>query len=73
VIVLKHYHKWGLASTNDVEFAAYKIEGDHLCNSIPSKYFILLMDQNVREFLGKIAEVPQNFTLTLLLRIWLQS
>jgi hypothetical protein len=31
------------------------------------------MDQNVREFLGKIAEVPQNFTLTLLLRKWLQS
>jgi hypothetical protein len=31
------------------------------------------MDQNVREFLGKIVEVPQNFTLTLLLRIWLQS
>jgi GMP synthase (glutamine-hydrolysing) len=32
-------------STNDVEFAAYKIEGSHLCDTISSKYFILLMDQ----------------------------
>jgi GMP synthase (glutamine-hydrolysing) len=60
-----------LASTHDVEFAAYKIEGKPLMqfNTI-QEVFILLMDQNVGKLLVKIAEVPQNLHLVLLLRKW---
>jgi hypothetical protein len=43
-----------LASTHDVEFAAYKIERwNHVCNSIPPKFSILRMDQNAGNFLKK--------------------
>jgi GMP synthase-like glutamine amidotransferase len=34
-----------LASTNDVEFAAYKMKGPLMRYNIIQKYFILLMDQ----------------------------
>jgi GMP synthase-like glutamine amidotransferase len=40
-----------LASTHDVEFAAYKIEGETTCNSIPPKFSILRMDQNAGKLL----------------------
>jgi hypothetical protein len=50
-----------LASTHDVEFAAYKIRETTMpFNTI--QFFIQLTVQNVRKLLVKIAEVPQNFT-----------
>jgi GMP synthase (glutamine-hydrolysing) len=52
-----------LASTHDVEFAAYKIEGKpRMQFNTTKKFSILRMDQNAGKLLVKIAEVPQNFT-----------
>jgi GMP synthase (glutamine-hydrolysing) len=53
-----------LASTHDVEFAAYKIEGETTYAIQYHQVFIQLTVQNVRKLLVKIAEVPQNFTPT---------
>jgi hypothetical protein len=51
-----------LASTHDVEFAAYKMREKPLMPFNTIQVFIQLTVQNVRKLLVKIAEVPQNFT-----------
>jgi GMP synthase (glutamine-hydrolysing) len=63
-----------LASTNDVEFAAYKMKRPtYAIQYHPEVFHSTDGSKMLENFLVKIAEVPQNFTLTLLLRIWLQS
>jgi GMP synthase (glutamine-hydrolysing) len=53
-----------LASTNDVENAAYKIEGEttYAIQFHPEVYHSTDGKQMLENFLVKIAEVPQNFT-----------
>jgi GMP synthase (glutamine-hydrolysing) len=48
-----------LASTHDVEFAAYKIEGETTYAIQYHPKFSLRRVKNARKFLVKIAEVPQ--------------
>jgi GMP synthase (glutamine-hydrolysing) len=53
-----------LASTNDVEFAAYKIEGEttYAIQYHPEVFHSMDGSKMLANFLVKIAEVPQNFT-----------
>jgi GMP synthase (glutamine-hydrolysing) len=53
-----------LASTNDVEYAAYKIEGEttYAIQYHPEVFHSTDGKQMLENFLVKIAEVPQNFT-----------
>jgi GMP synthase (glutamine-hydrolysing) len=53
-----------LASTHDVEFAAYKIEGEttYAIQYHPEVFHSTDGKQMLENFLVKIAEVPQNFT-----------
>lgn len=53
-----------LASTHDVEFAAYKIEGEttYAIQYHPEVYHSTDGKKMLENFLVKIAEVPQNFT-----------
>jgi len=53
-----------LASTHDVEFAAYKIEGEttYAIQYHPEVYHSTEGKQMLENFLVKIAHVPQNFT-----------
>ena len=53
-----------LASTHDVEFAAYKIEGEttYAIQYHPEVFHSIDGSKMLENFLVKIAEVPQNFT-----------
>jgi GMP synthase (glutamine-hydrolysing) len=51
-----------LASTHDVEFAAYKIEGETTYAIQYHPEVSLQTGQKMLENFSKIAEVPQNFT-----------
>jgi GMP synthase (glutamine-hydrolysing) len=55
-----------LASTHDVEFAAYKIEGEttYAIQYHPEVFHSTEGGKMLENFLVKIAEVPQNFTPT---------
>jgi GMP synthase (glutamine-hydrolysing) len=51
------------SSTHDVEFAAYKIEGETTyAIQYHPEVFTYRRVKNARKFFSKIAEVPQNFT-----------
>jgi GMP synthase (glutamine-hydrolysing) len=62
-----------LASTHDVEFAAYKIEGETYAIQYHQVFHSTDGSQMLENFFSKIADVPQNFTQPLLSKKWWQS